>query len=229
MGTQGQRFKIGGADEEANRPAREDESIVPYLSGAPGLVLTLAMVAFTLIGALVVTINLNPFWIWMAIWTLYLALLLARKHQSVRSIASWSLMVMMSLPFIVVTVGVFEGVRPLDVRSPMAWLVESIALFALCLITITLIDLRGGMHMSGLFISTVTFLFFETSLVIQGWVSWYSDLYLGTNLIPLENEYMAFFTASTATGLGLAIVLNRHMKRSSYDEFKKRVAGRGRE
>jgi hypothetical protein len=214
-------------DQSADPLACRNEPSVPYLNNGVGLLLALVLVTITLAGALSAVMDPNPFWLGFALWALFIAFLPALEHRNVRNLAPWWILVPISWPFIVNMAGMALGLQPLGFDSPLSWLVESIALFALCLTTMVFIDARGEMRMSGLFLTTVTFLFFETVLVIQGWVSWYSDLGLGTDLVPRENEYMVFFVLSTISGLVLAFFVDLYLRRRSNDEFKERVTGKG--
>lgn len=131
----------------------------------------------------------------------------------------------MTLPFITLTVGVVFEIEPLEFTSTYSWLVSSVGLFCLCILLTILIDSWGAMHMDGVFFIVASFLLFESVVVIQGYVSWYSDLYLGTKLVPNSADFMVYYILATATGLVLSGLFNLFLKRGSFNRFKALMIG----
>ena len=185
-------------------------------------VASLAMIIILMLGAVSTILVPNPFWFGVALWAILVSFLPTMVHREIR-LLPWWLLLPVVLPFIAYCIGIVAGFRPLDIGAPLSWSISGIGLFFLCLTTTIFIDLSGKMHMNRSFLAGATFLFLESIVLIQGWVSWYADLLLGTSLVPSSDVYMVYNILVTATCLALTFLIYFHFRKTPYQEFKARV------
>ncbi|MGD1060699.1 MAG: hypothetical protein ABR879_04505 [Methanomassiliicoccales archaeon] len=203
---------------------KEDASVRVYGRGqrylrsrsTVGIVLSLVLVALVCVGAVTFLLRLDPFWFATAVLVVLVALEPALAHRDLSRITSWWLLLLISLPFIANIVGLASGLEPLAMTSAVGWLITSISLFVLCWTIMVMIDEREGMTLREQYLALSAFTFLEAIVIIQGWLSYYSDLGLGTHLVASNFAFMLFFVLCTIAGVVLAFLF-RHVGRPRWE------------
>jgi len=185
----------------------------------------LVLLAVVAVGGAIELLVPDVFWVGMAIWIVGFSIVPVVREKNLARITDWRLLAMMSIPFLLAIVGKAQASNLLAIDDPLSWLAESVALTAICLATLARLDVRGEMNMSAGFRGLFSYLLLLSVVVVHGWVSWYSDLSLGTSLVPSNDAYMVFFIACTFLGLVMILAVNVIAGRT---EFRTSAAGGGR-
>ncbi len=122
-------------------------------------------------------------------------------------------------------VGFVFGYRPLDITGDLSWMFSAIGLLSISVLTVFIIDHSGDMHMNRPFLVGVSFLLLESVAVVQGYVCWYTDLWLGTDLVPTSVDFMTYYIPLTAIGVVLSLILSSYLKKRSFVMIKELVVG----
>ena len=175
--------------------------------------------AILALGAVLALTNLNPFWAGVAIWALVLVVIPSLFHPIIpRPSISW-IVVLTTLPFLAAPLLQLAGRDPFLITSPSYWLLTSIALFALALVTMIYIDFYSRMTLNLNFLLLTTFLLYESLVIIQGPIDYYAGMWLGKDLLFGNTELMVYVIIATVIGLLLAMAFNHLVHRTELVEY----------
>jgi hypothetical protein len=199
------------------------------MSSSPGsrpVVLTFSIIILgvLLMGALSSLLDSNIFWLIIAVWTVSVASFLLLTNGKSR-LAVICVSAVMAIPFILMLMGEALVLDLSNVSVLITWAAEIPSLFALCLVTLMMLNTRTSVRMSRSLIAGFIFLFFETVSALQGPMGYYNDLWLGTNHMPDNTDLMAYLIVSTFGGVVLLIVSILLIKRSAVRDLQRKVVG----
>ncbi|MCE5296195.1 MAG: hypothetical protein LLG16_03715 [Euryarchaeota archaeon] len=154
------------------------------------------------------------YWAVVAIWSFALILLpFISRRRIDRASVHW-MVPFTILPYLIgLMVGISDRVV-IPTTSDLYWLLSSIAIFSLCLVTVADIGSYSRMRMNLNFAMITTFILYETVIIVQGPVYYYSDLWMGTDLVHGNTDLMAYVIFTTVFGLVMTVVFNYTVKRT---------------
>lgn len=167
-------------------------------------VLSLATAAFLALGTLLAALRGDLYWTALAVWAVALIVLPQYVHRGRELSSINGLMLLVALPFIAGLLG-GGGSGLMPISSIWYLLLSSPAIFALCMVTIALINSISGMRLNLKFAMQVAFMFYATVVIMQSPVFFYSDLLLGTSIIPSDQALMDYIVLAIANGLLMTV------------------------
>jgi hypothetical protein len=164
-------------------------------------IMSLCTAAVLALGAAWAIIRGDVYWASLAVWAVALMILPYLHHRELERSSINLLMLLMIPPYLAsYLLGIGgSGILPLDSLWYLA--LSSIAIFALCMVTIACINSCSRMDLNLKFGMQVAFMFYASMIVIQGPIYFYSDLWLGTSIISSNRELMNYIVLATVNGL----------------------------
>lgn len=161
--------------------------------------------AFVLVlGAILAAMRADIYWTAVALWAAALIILPYFRYRGRERSFISGLMPLVALPYIASYLsGGSSGLLPMT--SPWYLLLSSIAIFSLCLVTIALINSTSGMKLNLKFAMQVAFMFYVSMIAMQAPIFYYSDLWLGTSMMPNNHGLMSYITLATINGLLMTV------------------------
>ncbi|GEM_PF-3658291 len=155
-------------------------------------------------GAALAIIRADLYWTAVAVWTVALITLPYFKYRGRERSSISGLLPLVALPYIASFLnGDSSGLLP--ITSPWYLLLSSIALFTLCLVTIAFINSTSGMKLNLKFAMQVAFMFYVSMIAMQAPAFYYSDLWLGTSIVPSNYGLMGYTALATINGLLMTV------------------------
>lgn len=172
---------------------------------APLNLLSLSTAAFLALGVALAALRGDLYWTALAVWAVALIVLPQYVHRGRELSSINGLMLLVALPYIAGSLG-GGGSGLMPISSIWYLLLSSPAIFSLCLVTIALINSIGGMRFNLNFAMQASFMFYATIVVLQSPVFFYSDLLLGTSIIPSNQALMDYIVLAMGIGLLMTVV-----------------------
>jgi hypothetical protein len=148
------------------------------------------------LGAILAAMRADIYWTVVAVWAAALITLPYFRYRGRERSFISGLMPLVTLPYIASYLsGARSGLLPMT--SPWYLMLSSIALFALCLVTIAFINSTSGMKLNLKFAMQVAFMFYVSMIAMQAPTYYYSDLWLGTSIMPNNLGLMGYITLAT--------------------------------
>jgi hypothetical protein len=185
-----------------------------FAAAGPGAWAAFILLLFLLAAALFQALRTgHPFWTIIAGWAL--AVMVAPEFVNAilpQARSRWGMVAMAGLFVAYLLLG---PARPAvtDINSLLWALPGSVTVFALCLVTLLLVNERGNGHMVRQFLMVTAFLAYMTVMLVQGPIDYYLGMALGEVLVPGNTEFMDYLITITAAGLVLAAVMNGYLCR----------------
>ena len=177
----------------------------------PGLrdpinVLSLISAVFLVFGAALSALKGDIYWTAIAVWSVALVTLPFYWFRQRERTSITILMLLVSLPYIGGYLSSDGGSSLMPITSPWYLLLSSIALFSLVMVTIAFFNSATGMKLNLKFAMQVVFMFYSSLVIMQAPIFYYSDLWLGTSIIPSNNALMSYIVLATINGLLLTVL-----------------------
>ncbi len=170
---------------------------------ARGVVFTFLIELVLVLSAVQAFLEKNTFWIFIAILSSFIVWIpLFRSSGSDRPLVSWIIILTVATFFIDI---VMPNHNILQFSSSWYWLASSVSIFALSLATLAIAGSYGSLRMNCSFNMLLAYLLFESLVVIQGPIDYYSDILLGTSQISNNFSLMIYIIQATICGLFLTV------------------------
>lgn len=185
-----------------------------FAAAGPGAWAALFLLIVLLAAALFQALRAgHPFWTVIAAWAL--AVMVTPEFVNgilPRACSRWGMVAMAGLFVAYLSLG---PARPAvtDLSSALWALPGSVTVFALCLVTLLLVNERGSGHMVRQFLMVTAFLAYMTVMLVQGPIDFYLGMALGEVLVPGNSEFMVYLIVIAAAGLGLAAGMSGYLRR----------------
>lgn len=178
---------------------------------------SLIIATILLLGIVVALLKEDAYWTIVAIWASALTLLPFISHRIIDRPSIHWIVLLMIIPFLFeLTIG-YSDQEFLPISSAWYWPISCISIFSLCLVTVADIDSYSKIRLNLNFGMMTTFSLYETAIIIQGPIFYYSHLWLGKD--PLEDaEFMHYVIFATFIGLVLSVAFFQMVKRTSLVE-----------
>ncbi len=164
--------------------------------------------ALMMIGLLLAIIRTDVYWTGIALWGLFLVAYPAFHHRDVEMPGVCRFLPLATIPFIVGLLLEIKGGGVLSLTSPLYWLAFSVAIFSLSLVTVAYSDLYGNLRTNLNFALQLAFMLYMSMVILQGPVFYYSDLWLGTTMIPGNGDLMSNIVITALAGLVLTLAIH---------------------
>jgi hypothetical protein len=164
-------------------------------------VLSLLTAAALALGAVLAASKDDIYWTVMALWGFVLIMFPYFKFRGRDRSSISGLLPLVALPYIASYLAGNGGSGLLPLDSLWYLVLSSMALFALCVVTIALMNSVTGLKLNLKFAMQVAFMFYATVVIFQAPVFIYSDLLLGTDIIPGNTVLMGYVVLATINGL----------------------------
>lgn len=168
--------------------------------------LSIATAVILALGAVLAVMRGDIYWTAVGVWAFSLIILPYYKYRGRERSSISGLMPLVTLPYIASYLSGDGGWGLLPITSPWYLLLSGLAIFALCMVTIAFINSTSGMKFNLKFAMQVAFMFYMSMVALQGPVFYYSDLWLGTSILPSNAALMSYITLSTANGLLMTVL-----------------------
>jgi hypothetical protein len=168
------------------------------------------LIALLAISAIYAISILNFFWMFIAVAAMVVSLIPALRGGTM--FGAWNLWVpaMISGPYVLGFISFEFGFEPFDLKSPIFWVIGSMALFSLSLMfmdTLTLTKVRLNTSFTMVF----TFVLYEALLAMQGPIDLYLNGHIGTSYFEDNWVLMGYLIVCTAIGMGLTAVIRTRL------------------
>lgn len=200
----------------------DDWCTVPSAPSMRSLAFAGTVLGVTAAGAALATLDRNPFWLLVAVWTM--ALVFSISAQGRIDLAPVCLGVA-ALPFAAGLVLAPHGLEPFPMDHIGTRLLDSAALFALCLATSLYLSTRSALCTNRKFLVGLSFITYVALLTIRGPIGFYGDLIFQTEHIAGNDALMGDLIFCSFVGLLLALAVNRRLRRNA--RSSKAGAGEG--
>jgi len=167
----------------------------------------LIVAALLAMGLLLAVSRRDIYWTCIALWGLLLVAYPFFRHSDMAMPGVCRLLPLATAPFIIGIIADMEGGGVLPITSPWYWLTFSVAIFSLSLVTIAYSDLYGNLRTNLNFALQLTFMLYMSMVTLQGPVFYYSDLWLGTDMLLSNGGLMFNIVITALTGLVLTLVI----------------------
>jgi len=191
----------------------------------PAKLASMIMIFLLMLGTGLALSDSDPFWAGVGVWAILIAFAPVVVSRTSNQVLPWWFLAPISLPFLVGLLAISPTFQPFDMASLGYWVLTSISLFALCLVTLLFIERHSGMRLSLPLGILTTFLLYESVVALQGPIGYYCDLWLGTNFVPNNTILMVYIVVATISGLIMATVVNRVLRWTPFDRLLDQVVG----
>lgn len=158
------------------------------------------------IGLLLAVSRRDIYWAGIALWGLLLVAYPSFRHSDMAIPGVCRLLPLATAPFIIGLLVDMEGGGVLPLTSPWYWLAFSVAIFSLSLVTVAYSDLYGDLRTNLNFALQLAFMLYMSMVTLQGPIFYYSDLWLGTDMLPSNGGLMLNILITALAGLVLTLV-----------------------
>ncbi|MCE5297313.1 MAG: hypothetical protein LLG16_09480 [Euryarchaeota archaeon] len=172
--------------------------------------LPVALILLLAISAIYAISFLNFFWMFIAITALVVSVIPGLKGGTM--FGAWNLWVpaIISGPYVLGFVSYEFGFEPFDLKSPIFWVIGSMALFSLSIMlmgTLTLTKVRLNTSFTVIF----TFVLYEALLAMQGPIDLYLNGHIGTSYFEDNMVLMGYLIVCSVIGLALTAVIRTRL------------------
>ena len=186
---------------------------------------SLMVMLVIVIGAVLACLEMDIYWMAIAAWAMILAFLRSPFFRSIdRPSIPW-MVPLITLPYLVSYSAYLADPRIDTMTSVMHWPLVSMGLFAISLETVRYFDSGTGLKMNLSLMLFTTFLLYESLVILQGPVVFYSGILLGTEPIPGITELMSYTVVATMNGIALTSIFSFLLKGSRLVEHVDDRAG----
>lgn len=175
-------------------------------------------------GAVLATLDKNPFWFLVAMWTVALTFSVASRGRMEMG-TSLICLTLAVLPFAVGLAAASLGGRPFPMDPTGFQLLSSVSLFALCLATSLYIGTLSTLCVNRKFVVGLSLVIYVALLTVRGPIGYYGDLMFRTEHLLGNSSLMANLIFGSFIGLLLALGTNRRLRRSADEELAAAAEG----
>ncbi|QLH75123.1 MAG: hypothetical protein HPY73_06510 [Methanomassiliicoccales archaeon] len=170
----------------------------------------IVLMLFLVVSAIYALSSANVYWLMVALLALTISLLPLQRGEGV--FGAWNLWVpaLVSGPYLLGIAAEMFGFEPFDLKSPIFWVIGSISLFSLSLMTIDALRYTK-VRLNTSFTVIFTFVFYVALLALQGPMDYYLNGRIGRSYFEDNIVMMSYLIVCTTIGIALIIVIRSRL------------------
>jgi hypothetical protein len=168
----------------------------------------------------------SPFWFGAAVTSIFVGIGPAIIDRDARSMLVWWLLALTTLPYLGNLIIGLSGLDPFQQTDIILLPMVVLSLFAVSLAMALWISASPQMRFNRAFLTISTFVLYEAILAISGPIGYYGDLWLWTDHLRSNTEFMVFVLGGTMGGLVLTFLLGLYLRHTSLRDFQGTIYGR---